>query len=254
MPDESVNVRDRRVLELQRWVTYICLPFFLFFFIVLFRWIGGYRCADLKALRRRVAELLAPIQGKPLLICPNHLTLIDSMLLAWFLFSWRRYFSGPRFFPWHTPEIRNFAKNIPLQVMCYLGRCLFVKRGGGRSETRRSLDHIAYLLWRGAVVFIFPEGTRSRTGRIEEDQVTYSVGQLCLDVPECKVLCVYMRGASQETYSALPKRSETFYVDVRLFEPPMAQAGLRGSREIALQIHGQLRDMERGYFCRQSGA
>ena len=52
---------------------------------------------------------------------------------------------------------------------------------------------------------IFPEGTRSRTGRIDTENFSYGAGRLIEHIPECQVLCIYLRGDKQNTYSSIPK-------------------------------------------------
>jgi hypothetical protein len=62
------------------------------------------------------------------------------------------------------------------------------------------------------------------------------------------VLCVYLRGERQTTFSDLPRRGERFYVQVELMTPASPAAGLRAERDLARQIVAQLAAMERRYF------
>ena len=91
------------------------------------------------------------------------------------------------------------------------------------------LERLAYLLARGEVGLIFPEGGRSRSGRVDADAAAYGVGRLVKAVPGCRVLCVYLRGARQESWSDLPARGERFRVALAALEPKTDAAGLRGS-------------------------
>jgi hypothetical protein len=67
-------------------------------------------------------------------------------------------------------------------------------------------------------------------------------------MPRCQVLCVYLRGERQISYSGMPVRGERFLGSLTLIEPKTDHAGLRGSRDIAQQIAARLSDMEREYF------
>ena len=69
-------------------------------------------------------------------------------------------------------------------------------------------------------------------------------GGLVKAVPGCLVLCVYLRGAHQETWSDYPVRGERFRAELSLLEPKSDAAGLRGSLEIARQIVGRLAELE----------
>jgi hypothetical protein len=113
------------------------------------------------------------------------------------------------------------------------------------------LARVGHLLRRGEVALLFPEGGRSRTGRVDVDAAAYGVGRLVKAVPGCVVLCVYLRGAGQATWSDLPRRGERFRVELSLLEPKADAPGLRGSRDIARGILGRLAEMESRCLDRQ---
>jgi 1-acyl-sn-glycerol-3-phosphate acyltransferase len=184
----------------------------------------------------------------PVLVCANHLTLVDSAVVAWALGSPWLYLRRFAALPWNVPERRNFASSWLQRVLVYLMKCVPIERGSDRKAVGAVLDRLAYLLARGEAVLIFPEGGRSRTGRIDGQTQTYGVGRLAAEVPGCKVLCVYLRGASQETWSALPRRGERFAVQVEVLEPGDRTRGLRGSVELSRRILARLAAMEGAYF------
>ena len=95
---------------------------------------------------------------------------------------------------------------------------------------------------------IFPEGGRSRTGRVEPDSAMYDVGRVIRSVPGCRVLCVYMRGEAQRAYSDIPARGECFGLSLSEMDPKTDHSGLRASRDIARQVVQRLIEMERDYF------
>ncbi|HSD67878.1 MAG TPA: hypothetical protein VLF95_14315, partial [Vicinamibacteria bacterium] len=103
----------------------------------------------------------------------------------------------------------------------------------------------------GEAVLMFPEGGRSRTGRVDAGATADGVGRLVKDVEGCRVLCVYLRGDGQATWSNLPSAGETFTITTRLVEPTTRKAGLRASRDLATQIVGHLVEMEREYLARR---
>jgi hypothetical protein len=95
---------------------------------------------------------------------------------------------------------------------------------------------------------VFPEGQRSRTGRVELESAAYGVGRIVGSLAGCRVLCVYLRGEGQETYSDAPRRGERFRGRMALIEPKSDQPGLRGSLDIARQVVAQLVELERSHF------
>src|SRR5690606_37039046 len=97
-------------------------------------------------------------------------------------------------------------------------------------------------------VSIFPEGGRSRTGRVDTENFAYGVGQLLLAVPEARVLCVYLRGRKQTGHSDWPQRGDEYAVDLEVFRPATVEQGLRGARDLATQVVQKLAEMERRHL------
>jgi len=244
----TLSRRDQFGLELQRALGWLFFPLWAGLSVGLMRFGAGYRIPDLRAFRKRVQALLEGHDG-PLFVCANHLTLIDSALVEWALCSnwayWRRFAR----FPWSMPERRNYAGNPALRLMCYLGKCVPVVRGGSPEETKRTLDKFRYLMHRGEALFIFPEGTRSRSGRVDAENYGYGVGRLLAECPGAPVLCVYLRGREQARAGSVPKRGERFYVAAELLTPTSEQRGLRAARELSGQVIAKLVEMERRYFA-----
>ena len=149
---------------------------------------------------------------------------------------------------WNVPERANFADNSIKRVLAYVCKCLPISRGGKRSDVASVLRQLAHLLRAGHVGLVFPEGGRSRSGRVEPDNAAYGVGRTVRAVPGCRVLCVYLRGEQQSGYSAIPARGDRFHLALRIIEPKSDHDGLRGSRDIARQITTQLAEMEREHL------
>lgn len=240
--------RDRTLLGLQyllgRLASLITAP--LVFSAI---WLRGYRIRDLQRIRSEVARLHGEHEG-PWLICPNHLTMIDSVLISYGMASICGHMVRFKRVPWNLPERDNFQKNLFLAVMCYLGKCLPVNRGGSREELQRLFDKCRHVLgWRQSLL-IFPEGGRSRTGRVNRENVSYGVGRFLAECPGCRVMLIYLRGDGQETYGTLPRFGERFTMQVEVFEPGTVDGtGLRLQREYARRIAERLAEMEERYFA-----
>ncbi len=206
-----------------------------------------YRIPNLREVRREFAAQAWDRPG-PLLICANHLTLIDSLVIQWAMTSAWRLASRRRAFAWNLPDRQNLARHWWWRVVGYAGKCIPVVRGGTPEQTRRTLDKVAWLLERGQSVLIFPEGGRSRVGRVDREGVSYGVGQILQAVPGARVRCVFLRGRGQEAFSDYPARGETFVVRMERVAPSTSSAGMRGARDLAMQIVGRLSEMEARYF------
>ena len=160
-----MTFRDRFLVRLQylmgRMAAFLTVPA-LFLAIRLM----GYRIRNLKQVRHEVADLQREYQG-PWLVCPNHLTMIDSALIGYGMMSISGHILGFRKVPWNLPERDNFQRSPFLALLCYLVKCLPVNRGGSREELQRVIEKCRFILGKGQNLMIFPEGGRSRSGRVD---------------------------------------------------------------------------------------
>jgi 1-acyl-sn-glycerol-3-phosphate acyltransferase len=209
----------------------------------------GWRIENARELRERYRRLRRESRG-PLLVCANHLTMIDSVVVAWALGTSSFYLGDYASLPWNVPEARNFAATWWSRAVIYVMKCLPILRGADRKEAALVLAHVAQVLRDGDVALVFPEGGRSRTGRVDPDAAAFGVGRVVKAVPGCSVLCVYVRGAGQATMSDLPARGERFRGALSVVEPKSDASGLRGSLEIARQIVSRLAEMEQAFLAR----
>lgn len=208
----------------------------------------GYRVRDVKKIRRECALLFENHRGS-WLICPNHLTNIDSVILAYAIAPMHAYMLNFRLLPWNLPERANFQRNFFSTAMCYLVKCIPVSRGGDREEMKLVMEKCIYLLRRRQPLLIFPEGGRSRTARINTENFTYGVGRFVSSEEDCKVLCVYLRGDHQDTYTNIPRLGERFSIAIDVLIPQRTEhTGLRAQRHYAEQIINRLAQMEKAYF------
>jgi hypothetical protein len=206
-----------------------------------------YRILDHGRVRAEFAALVGDRRG-PLLVCANHLTLIDSLIIQWALAPGWRLFVRPDWFFWNLPDKYNMSINLFVRALGYFGKCVLVRRKGPPEEARLALDKVAFLLGRGQSVLVFPEGGRSRIGRVDAENFMYGVGRMLQESPSARVLCVFARGIGQRVYSNFPRPGETFVVRIKCVAPTTAFKGMRADRDLATQIVRQLREMEQEYF------
>ena len=246
-PTPTLPFGARLQLGVQRGVARLLSPITPLAVAALLRFWLRLSVEDGRRIRRSYAEIQRE-NDAPLLICGNHLTMIDSALIAWALAppAWYvRHFSA---LPWNVPERRNFASTWVRRVLAYIYKCIPIVRGGSREQISGALARFRYLLHRGDVGLIFPEGRRSRSGRIDPENIAYGVGRIVRSVPGCRVMCVYLRGDQQESYSVAPARGDRLRVSLSFVEPKTDHAGLRGSYDVTRQIVARLTQMEQEYF------
>lgn len=234
------------MLQVQRAAGWLCLVPLSFLIIALMRWKGRYRVLRKAQIRRRFKEVTSG--REPVIICANHLTLIDSVIMLWALASTQTYICNYRLFSWNLPASENVKKHLSWRIITYLSKCIGVERLGGAQHSDSILNKICFLLKKRELIMLFPEGTRSRSGRVTPEAVTYGIGKILQNLPVCRVLCVYLRGRGQYSYSDFPKRGEVFDLDMELFKPLTDKNGLRGARDLSRQVGAKLKELEDRYF------
>lgn len=237
----------RVAVEVQSAVARLAAPVVVPAIATALGWGLRYRVRDHRDVRRRLRRELATAPG-PVLIAANHLTMIDSAILAWAVAPSWWYVLRTSKLPWNLPERRNFAASLPARVLAYLCKCLPITRGGDRQSSRATLAKLAHLMASGQPALVFPEGRRSRTSRVDRSEAAHGVGWLVKSTPGCRVLCLYLRGDDQRGYSFLPSRGETFTLLSSWLEPETRRAGMRASVEITDQILTRLEELESEYF------
>ncbi|MBX7143400.1 MAG: 1-acyl-sn-glycerol-3-phosphate acyltransferase [Oligoflexia bacterium] len=231
------------------WLVYV--PLALAIQLVM-RFVYRVRIENKAELHRQFREYAE--RGVPIIICPNHLTMVDSVIIIYALASVPYYFLHYRLVSWNIPAMEHTKANLVFRIVTYLGKCLLIDRGGDQEHIDLILAKLRHVVQHGHLATIFPEGTRSRTGRIDPERVTYGIGKLVRDIPHCHVLCMYVRGRGQETYSNFPARGESFSVRMELFEPRSDASGLRQIRDISQQVMNRLVRMEEQYFAERNAA
>lgn len=222
---------------------FVCAPLYFVAIRLL-----GYQVRDLKKIREECRLAFKNHEG-PWLICANHLTMIDSMILTYAMASLGTHFFRYRRLAWNLPERDNFQRSWVLAVLCYLAKCIPVNRGGDRGKMKEVFEKCTRLLRQGQNLMIFPEGGRSRTGRVDTENYSYGVGRFCMEVEECRVMCIYLRGDGQVSYGMIPKPGERFTMSIEVFTPERpAASGLRAQRDYAGQVIHRLARMEEAYF------
>jgi hypothetical protein len=249
LAEPRLGARERFALLVQLGVSRLLSPLWIPITGLLMRFGMGWRIDPAqRAEARGELRRLRRESRAPILVCANHLTMFDSFVIGWALGYDRDYLLDFGSLPWNTPERVHFASNWWKRALAYLYKCVPVRRGSDRAEVALVLEKVRYLLGRGQVALVFPEGGRSRSGRVDAEAAAYGVGRIVNALPGCRVLCVYLRGEGQEGFSDLPRRGERFHVSVACIEPKSDKSGLRGSLEVARQITGRLAEMERRYF------
>jgi 1-acyl-sn-glycerol-3-phosphate acyltransferase len=249
MDTTPISTSDRIWLQLQRmvgWATFAIVgPGSVF----TMRVINNNRIEGVDEARKVYRDALA--SGRPTLICANHLTMVDSAYLHWALAPLWQYLVHFERFSWNVAAIEHFTRNLFLKTLVFLGKTVPIDRGGDEAHRKAVLNKIRWLVQHGEVCTLFPEGTRSRTGRIDPANVTYGIGQILKDLERPQVLCAYLRGSRQEKESGVPARGDTLKLKVEVLEPTTTEQGLRASRDLSRQVIAKLKTMEDEYLAQR---
>lgn len=208
----------------------------------------GLKINNLKEVRKKYKELISKADS-PIIICSNHLTYADSAIQSIAFNTITSYLWNFKSLPWNLPEKKNFSKKWYLRVICYLGKCITVERGVSSAKGKETQKKMLYVLKKGDIISIFPEGKRSRTGKIDTEDYSYGVGQILEKCPETKVICVYMRGKKNGGFSKYPQKNEEFSIELELISPSSNLKGLRKVRDYSSQVINQLVKMENRYHA-----
>ena len=253
MSDATLDTAERRDLLRQLRVSRVLSPIWVPAFAAVMRFVMRWRLIDAGPARAEYRRIIESGEG-PILVCANHLTMLDSFAVSWALGSPRFFLRHFRALPWNTPERANFADSWWKRWLVYVLKCVPVERGSDRKAVAQVLERVRFLIEQGETALVFPEGGRSRTSRVELDSAAYGVGRLIGALPGCRVVCVYLRGESQDEWSAFPQRGERFRVAVSCIEPKTDQRGLRASMDLSRQVVARLIEMEAHYFDERAAA
>jgi len=215
--------------------------------IYLLRFRRRYTISNLKEIRKQFKEIVS--SGEPLLVCSNHLTMIDSVILQWAFASLPWYFLHYRCFCWNIPAVEHARSKLSWRIITFVTKCILIDRQGSVGHIKQTFKKICQCVKRGDLFMIFPEGTRSRTGRVVTEDITYGIGKVVQRVPNCKILCVYLRGHNQEHYSTFPPHGARFSIALTPITPTSTHTGLRATRDYSLQAATTLKKMEEDYFA-----
>lgn len=206
------------LLSFQRVVSYFLLLLVLYpiFFPILYL-IYRYRIIELKSIRKEFKEICSKVEG-PLLICSNHLTYIDPVILLWAFGSYRYYLFNYKRFVWNFPNSRYSQKNGFNKLFFFISKCIPIHRNAYNKKIKETWSKMIYLLLRKETLLIFPEGKRSSTGRIDDRNCTKGTGRLLSQIPNLPVLCVYLKGESNNNRS-FPEKGEKFHIRFKLIYP-----------------------------------
>ncbi len=233
-------------VELQRflsWLVFFPLNTLVTIYLGKVRGLSIENLAQIRDQFRQIAK-----RNRPLLVCGNHLTMLDSVIMMWAFASLPYYFFNFRLYAWNIPAKENFVKYLSLRIITYLCKCIPIERHGSAKHKERIVQKLNYLLSRKEVCMLFPEGTRSRTGRVVLENLTYGVGNMVVANPECDVLCVYLRGSTQEIYSNIPHKGDSMSMTMELIALDKSTSGRRLARDISHQVINKIKQMEDRYF------
>ena len=100
-----------------------------------------------------------------ILLYANHQSLIDSMLVAFALFSFSDILFHFRRIPWNAAAWENFFKQTSRRIFCYFLKIIPAYRNSDMVSANNAVKEYAHILEYSNLLLFF-EGTRSRDGII----------------------------------------------------------------------------------------
>ncbi|MFT3743772.1 MAG: lysophospholipid acyltransferase family protein [Pyrinomonadaceae bacterium] len=220
--------------------------------VAVMKYVRGYRIENMAEIRKQFRQIWDDKErGQyPLVICANHLTFIDSALVIWALASNFWYLFNYKAFMWNVPAGDFFKKKLHYHAILYLTKCIFIDRKGSPAHKNAVLNLCRYLLAKGNVVLIFPEGQRSREGRFDVDKLRFGTGKILTSLENARVLCVYIRSPLQKAFSNYPPKGSHFSLNMKLIQPNVyggskKQASIAAVKELGAVIE----QMEQDFFA-----
>jgi 1-acyl-sn-glycerol-3-phosphate acyltransferase len=128
------------------------------------------------------------IAQPPFLFCSNHVSMLDDAFVGSLVFM-PRVLWDYRFIPYHLPERKNFFKGPFFSWLMRAAKCIPITRGEGVHQA--GMEKTIGLLKRGNVAYVYPEGTRTRTGELGRGKM--GVGRLVRETG-VKVIPCYHQG------------------------------------------------------------
>jgi len=75
------------------------------------------------------------------------------------------------------------------------------------------------------------------------------VGRIVYDLREIQVLCVYLRGDKQKTFTNFPEKDSEFYLSYKVIQPKTEEKKrLTAEKDLAVQIGKTIKQLEEEYF------
>ena len=236
------------MLRLQIFFSFLAFPLLAAGSLAYLFWVRRYRFADLRELRQTYLD-----HSGPLIVVANHLNMLDSLLIHHALGSVKNYLLHFRLLVWNLPASENFKTTFFLSLYTYLGKCIAVNRSASPEEQRELTHKLSLLVRQGQRLLIFPEGGRSRTGRLDAENWTYGVGRIMIEVPDAQLFCLYLRCRDQSDYGFLPARGSWIEHRFALLAPARVPAGeslseMRLARYYARQVLARMQELESEFF------
>jgi len=126
--------------------------------------------------------------GRPWILMSNHVTLLDDLFLGPIVL-FPKALKGYEWLPFHAPEERNFYKNFLAASIMRLTKSIPLIRGKGIWQ--EGVGRLIEAVRDGGILHIYPEGTRTRTGKIGEPKV--GIGRIVYE-SGAPVVPMYHRG------------------------------------------------------------
>jgi len=174
----------------------------------------------------------------PLIVAPTHESFLDPLIVGAHLPRTLRYMARRTLFVAEKPDGRERRRFLPSAFGRWAGVIELDREGADRDAMRKCIDALA----EGDAVLIFPEGTRSKGGEVQEFRAGVALIALRSGAPVLPVSIdgsrrVWGRGRKLPRLSAGPVRL-VFGEPVRYERPTRAEDAAADLRRRVLDLRG----------------
>lgn len=195
-------------------ISYLVFPIVWPIVLAIFYFYFNYKIENKKQLRKEFKSLYRNNQG--ILLLPNHISLIDSLIQSVALGSFFFYLFNFKALNWNLADKNNFFSNPILSFLSFITKSIPVERKAGLKKARILYDKLTPLLRNGHVVSLFPQGGRGDK-TIDQNNYSYGPGFILQNNPNATFVCLYMKGNYMDLCD-FPKKGTTFSFELKKIE------------------------------------
>lgn len=185
----------------------------------------------------------------PVLIVSNHLGYLDPIFFLWAIGVPWRGFLNYKSIPW-IPASHDVVVRNPLYILAtYIGKTLPVYREQSLAASAALIKTCVSQIESGHSLLLFVEGSRSRTGFLERENLKKGAAHVAVRSGLQQILCIYVR-AKKSGFNKFPIKNDIIHLHAETLNISeiSLDSKIKVVQEMTAQIGRKLQTMEDEYF------